>query len=471
MAAQTPLVSRSRWIIASLSASVLLSSLGTSIANVALPRFTEVFGASFQQVQWIVLAYLMAITTLIVTVGRFGDIFGRRRLLLAGIMVFTVSSGLCGLAPSLPMLIAARALQGTGAAVMLALTMTFVADTVPKDRVGSAMGVLGTMSAIGTALGPSLGGVLIAGFDWRAIFFVNLPLGALSLFFAHRYLPADLPKSASDRVRIDFVGMLLLGLSLGLYALAMTQGHGSFGAANWALLSGSALGVAIFIAAELKTTAPLIRMSLFANPVLSAGFAMSALVSAVVMSTLIVGPFYLSRGLGLDAAVVGAILSIGPIIAALTGIPAGRSVDRFGAGWMTIAGLVAVAGGAVALSQIPMSFGVLGYIGPIAVVTAGYALFQAANNTSVMADLPTDQRGVVSGMLNLSRNLGLVTGAAVLGSVFARASATADMTTAAPQAIANGMHATVAAAAGLASFALVLAVKGATLHSTSQANL
>ena len=251
----------------------------------------------------------------------------------------------------------------------------------------------------------------------------------------------------------------------------MTQGHGSFGPANWALLAGSALGVAVFIVVELKTTAPLIRMPLFANPVLSAGFAMSGLVSAVVMSTLIVGPFYLSRGLGLDAAVVGAILSIGPIIAALTGIPAGRSVDRFGAGWMTIAGLVAVAGGAVALSQIPMSFGVLGYIGPIAVVTAGYALFQAANNTSVMADLPTDQRGVVSGMLNLSRNLGLVTGAAVLGSVFARASATADMTTAAPQAIANGMHATFAAAAGLASFALVLAVKGATLHSTSQANL
>ncbi|HRH95450.1 MAG TPA: MFS transporter, partial [Prosthecobacter sp.] len=142
---------------------MLLSSLGTSIANVALPTLAQTFSASFQEVQWIVLAYLLAVTTLIVSVGRLGDILGRRRLLLSGIFLLTAASVLCGFASTLWLLTAARAVQGLGAAIMMALTMAFVGDTVPKARTGSAMGLLGTMSAVGTALGPSLGGVLIAG--------------------------------------------------------------------------------------------------------------------------------------------------------------------------------------------------------------------------------------------------------------------------------------------------------------------
>ena len=169
-----------QWALTSLSLSMLLSSLGTSSANVALPALAEVFHASFQEVQWIVLAYLLAITTLIVSAGRLGDIIGRRRLMLAGIFLFTMASLLCGGAPALWLLIAARAAQGLGAAVMMALTMAFVGELVPKSRTGRAMGLLGTMSAIGTALGPSLGGVLISALGWRAIFLVNLPASACS---------------------------------------------------------------------------------------------------------------------------------------------------------------------------------------------------------------------------------------------------------------------------------------------------
>ena len=166
----------------------------------ALPTLAQAFGASFQDVQWVVLAYLLAITTLIVSVGRLGDIIGRRRLLLAGICLFTAASRLCGIAPTLWLLIAARAVQGLGAAVMLALTMAFVGETVPKERTGSAMGLLGTMSAIGTALGPSLGGVLIAGFGWRAIFLVNVPLGLVTLR-ARSSLPARRSPAAAARSR------------------------------------------------------------------------------------------------------------------------------------------------------------------------------------------------------------------------------------------------------------------------------
>src|SRR3954452_13750310 len=194
-----------RGALTSLSLSMLLSSLGTSIANVALPTLAEAFGASFQEVQWIVIAYLLAITTLVVSAGRLGDLTGRRRLLLGGFAVFTVASVLCGVAPTLGLLIAARAAQGLGAAIMMALTLAFVGDTVPKERTGSAMGLLGTMSAIGTALGPSLGGVLIAGFGWRAIFLVNAALGILAFVLAYRHLPAD-GQAHNTRLRADRAG-------------------------------------------------------------------------------------------------------------------------------------------------------------------------------------------------------------------------------------------------------------------------
>ena len=183
--------SSARWILASLSLSMLLSSIGTSIANVSLPTLAQAFDASFQQVQWVVIAYLVAITTVIVSVGRLGDMTGRRRLLLIGIVLFTLASVLCGVSSTLGLLLVARAAQGLGAAIMMTLTMAFVAQTVPPASIGKAMGLLGTMSAIGTALGPSLGGLLIAGFGWRAIFLVNLPLGLMIYLLAHPIRPAS----------------------------------------------------------------------------------------------------------------------------------------------------------------------------------------------------------------------------------------------------------------------------------------
>ena len=447
-----------RWVLAGLSLAMLLSSLGTSIANVGLPAIAQAFGASFQAVQWIVLAYLLAITTLIVSVGRLGDLTGRRRLMLTGIVVFTLASSLCGLAPTLWLLIAARAAQGLGAAIMMALAMAFVGETVPKARSGSAMGLLGTMSAVGTALGPSLGGLLIAALSWRAIFLVNLPLGVVAFVLAHRHLPADQPRPKGARVRFDRAGTLLLASTLAAYALAMTIGRGSFGPLNTALLLVAVGGVGLFVLAEARVASPLIRLTIFRDPALTASLVMSVLVSTVMMATLVVGPFYLSRALGLDAARVGLALSVGPIAAALTGVPAGRIADRFGAPGMTIVGLVAIAAGSLALALLPLTRGIAGYLAPIVVITVGYALFQTANNTAVMAEVAADQRGVMSGLLNLSRNLGLITGASVMGAVFALASATSDVTTAAPAAVATGMRVTFALAAILIVAATAVAV-------------
>jgi MFS family permease len=341
---------------------------------------------------------------------------------------------------------------------MMTLTMAFVGETVPKAKTGSAMGLLGTMSAIGTALGPSIGGVLIASFGWPFIFFVNAPLGILTFLLAYRYLPVDRLQVKTARAGFDYAGTLLLALTLAAYALAMTLGRGSFGMLNIALLLATAIGFGFFVFIVRRAAPPLIRLDMFREPGLSASLAMSTLVSTVMMATLVVGPFYLARGLGLETWLVGLSLSVGPLVAALTGIPAGRIVDRFGTGRMTVVGLIGIGVGSFVLSIMPVSFSVAGYVAPIIIITACYALFQTANNTGMMTDVHPEQRGVISGILNLSRNLGLITGASVMGAVFASTSGTIDITTAHPDAVVFGMRITFAVAATLMVIALVIAV-------------
>lgn len=431
--------------LGALALPMLLASLGVSIANVALPDLARAFAVPFARVQWVVLAYLLAVTVTVVLAGRLGDRFGHRRLLLAGLALFSAASLLAGLAPSFGLLVAARTLQGAGGAVLMALTVALVRETVAPGRTGTAMGLLGTMSAIGTALGPSLGGLLLAGPGWRWLFLAMAPLGAAAFLFAARTLPASTGKPA---VRgFDITGVVLLGMALGAYALAMTGAGGDL--PRPALLAGAVVAFALFLLAERRAAFPLVPPGALRERGLAAALGVNAVVAAVMMATLVVGPFHLSRALGLDAVWVGLVMSVGPGISILGGVPSGRLVDRFGAGRIMLAGLVLLTTGALALALVPVAAGVAGYVAAILVLTPGYQLFQAANNTAVMADVPADRRGIVSGLLGLSRNLGLVTGAAVLGALFAWASGSADVATAAPDAVAHGLDVTFGTAAAL----------------------
>ena len=350
--------------LAALALAMLLSSLGTSIANVALPALAQAFGAPYRQLQWIVLAYLLAMTAVVVLAGWLGDKLGRRRLLLAGIGLFSSASLLCALAPSLRWLVAARAAQGCGAAVMTALAMAMAASGGPQARSGRAMGLLASMSAAGTALGPALGGLLIAGFGWPAVFTACMALGALAWMMAYRWVPRDTPQARA-------------GGPAG--AGALLRDH-----RRWAACAANAL------------------------------------IATVMMTTLVVGPFHLQAALGLDAARTGLVMSLGPLAAMLAGLPAGRMVDRFGAGRMTLAGLAVMGMGCAALALLPPSLGVPGYAAPLALLTVGYALFQAAHNSAVMDAVLPGQRGLMSGLLNLWRQIGLIAGIAVMGALFAR---------------------------------------------------
>ncbi|TFW31340.1 MFS transporter [Massilia horti] len=447
---------RPKLALASLSLAMLLPSLGTSIANIALPTLAEVFGAPFQHIQWIILAYLLAITTSLVSAGRFGDLVGRRRVVLAGIGLFMLGSVFCATANVLAMLVAARALQGFGAAIMMALTMALATEAVPKNRIGSAMGMLATMSAVGTALGPSLGGLLIASYGWQSIFLINVPLGLATFVLAYVSLPRTRPAQTRN-ANFDYAGTLVLAVTLTAYAVAMTLGRGRFGLVNACLLVLAVLGTALFVRVERKAQSPLISLAVLRMPQTSGNFVMSGLIATVIMATLVVGPFYLSGAMGLPPAQVGLVMSTGPFAAAVIGIPAGRLVDRLGAPFMTRVGLSAMVAGTLGLAILPAEAGIQGYVAALVTITAGYGLFQAANNTAVMAGVAPEQRGVISGVLTLSRNLGLISGASLMGALFSFGSGMREPGRAAPAALATGLHVTMAAATLLIVVAIVIA--------------
>ncbi|WP_240655278.1 MFS transporter [Rhodovarius crocodyli] len=363
---------------------MLLASLGTSIANIALPTLAEAFSAPFARVQAVVVAYLAALTASVVIAGRLGDGYGLKRMLVAGLAIFAAGSLLCAVAPDLWLLIGARALQGTGAAFLMTLAMALMRQTAGEMRVGRAMGLLGTISALGTALGPSLGGLMIPMTGWRGIFWVQVPLAVLALILAVTTLPHE-PEKRKPRFP-----------------------------ASWS-----------------KTDRSLVP-----------NLAVNILVAAVMMATLVVGPFYLSLGLGLEATQVGLVMAVGPVISIFSGVPSGRLVDGWGSCRVLAVGLTLLTVGATLLAFAPHMTGVVGYLLSITVLTPGYQLFQAANNTAALADVPKDRRGTVSGALNLSRNIGLIAGASLMGTVFAFGVGTGEFTNASPTDIAAGMRLT-----------------------------
>lgn len=437
--------------VTSLSLTLLMAGLDTSIANTSLPSLAAAYGASFASAQWIVLAYLLAVTSLTVVAGRLGDLAGRRRVFLAGLALFTLTSSINAVAPSLWWLVAARAAQGACAATMLALSYALIND-IPQASPERNMGRLAAMSAIGTTLGPTVGSA-VAHFSASAVFLVNVPIGAVALVLALRYLPR--PKHCQRaEVRFDAVGTLLLALSLFAYALSMTRG--AWQPLNAALLAGALFGVIAFVWVEQRARSPLVPIATFRNAAFSVSLTASAVVATVVTATLIVGPFYLTRALGLGRGPAGLLLSAGPAAAALTASVAGRLVERLGTSRATMAGLAVMGFGSFLLAVLPLSFSVPGYVIPLVVMTSGYAVFQTANNTSALSDAGAGGRGVSAGLLTLSRNVGQITGASVMGAVFLFATGAGDLQAAEPQAVAHGMRTTLLVATVFIALALGL---------------
>ena len=384
-------------ITITLGLSMLLASLGTSIANIALPTLAEVFLLPFIQVQAVVIGYLISLTITVVIAGRLGDRYGCKSMLIVGLIIFSLASLLCSVAPSLWILVAARSFQGIGAAFLMTLAMALTRQTVSKSQLGRAMGMLGTISALGTALGPVLGGFLLVVSGWQSIFGLQFILAGIAIILARVLLPND------------------------------------------------------YIKKEIPTLT-----SLQTDQNITPNLMVNLLVAAVMMSTLVIGPFYLSLGLNLDQIQVGLIMGIGPVVAILSGIPSGRLVDRWGSRYIVITGLIFLIIGSSMLAILPKLMGISGYIMPIIILTSGYQLFQAANNTMTLADVPKARQGAVSGLLSLSRNMDLIIGASVMGAIFSFGVGTNQLTQATALAIIDGMQLTFICAGALMVVGLLI---------------
>lgn len=403
--------------LAALAGATLLAAMGSSIATVALPSLAAAFPASVAELQWVILAYLLTMTVTIVAAGRLGDLHGHRRLLIIGLGLFIAASLVGAASSSLAMMFGARAVQGVGAAVLTAMPMSIARGAVAADRTGAVMGLLGTMSAVGTALGPSVGGVLMENFGWQAAFLLLAAGGIAVLAMVILAVPAAFPVAQSEQ-RMDWVGTGLLTAGLGLYAVVAA---GPKGLPLWGIVLLLILAVAglwLFVFSQRRVAWPMVPLGLLRHSAISIGLATNLLMGAVMMATLVVGALFLSFGLGLDATATGMVMAVGPVTAALAGIPAGRLTDRLGYDRAMMIGLVETALGAACLAVLPIWWGVAGYVGALIVLTPGFQLFLAANNSTVMRAAPDAQRGMVSGLLGLSRNLGLLTGASAMATLF-----------------------------------------------------
>ncbi|EHS51741.1 major facilitator superfamily MFS_1 [Rhizobium sp. PDO1-076] len=458
------------FVLVSVAGSMLLGSLGISIATVALPPLSRSFAAPIADVQWVVLAYLLAVTASIVVAGRLGDLFGHGRTLFAGLVVFTLASIACTFAPTLPVLIAARLVQGLGGAALMAMPVSIIRDTISKERIGSAMGLLGTMSAVGTALGPSLGGILMVAFGWRAAFLALAGVAALLLIVATFSVPRNINPAGRAVKGLDLVGMVLLALSLTTYSLAMSGSKAGLAVDQRLLLPIALAAMLAFVLFERRCGSPLVPIPLLHDPIIGPSLATNFLVATVMMSTLVVGPFFLAFGLGLNDAMVGLVMAIGPLTAAFAGIPAGRLTDRFGAPLMLSAALLQIVIGLVCLALLPGLIGVPGYIVALVFLTPGFQLFLAANNTMVMGTVADERRGLVSGLLGLSRNLGFVTGASAIASLFSMALGDRPITDAPAALIGNAFTTTSLMAATLPIAALVISRLSSRRFGTDKAN-
>ncbi|TRD15563.1 MFS transporter [Palleronia caenipelagi] len=445
-------------ILITLAAATLTASLGISVASVLLPTLARSFSATVSDVQWVVLAYLMSVTVTIVSAGRLGDLLGHRRVLIAGLVIFIAASVLSAMASSLGVLVSRRALQGLGGAILIALPMSLARDLVPTERLGTAMGLLGTTSAVGTALGPSLGGLLLTWGDWRMAFWLLAGFASATLVLSVISITRRSERVGASIREIDFAGTFVLAVALSAYALATSGGAAGIPLSPTVLIPGALIAIAFFVLVETRVAAPLVPMTLLRDRTTGIGFVMNLTVGTIMMSTLVVGPFFLAFSLGLNETLIGLVMAVGPVVSGLSGVPAGRLTDRLGARRVMVIGLVQTMLGLLCLAFLPRYFGVGGYVAALITLTPAFQLFLAANNTAVLADASKEQRGRLSGLLGLSRNLGLMTGASAMSTLFVFILGTADAAQAPLADIAHAFSMTFTAASVMALVTLGLAI-------------
>lgn len=457
---------RKWWALAAIGSGVLLSTIDASIVNIATNTFVEVFDSNLNVVEWVLLSYLLTLTCLLLMMGRLGDMIGKRRVYVAGFVLFTVASALCGLAPSIGALIGFRVLQAVGAAMIQAVGPALLVMVFPREQRGTALGAVGSFVAVGILIGPALGGILLRYVGWESIFYVNVPIGIIGVWLSLRSLPAD--SVARGDQRFDYVGAGLLAVSLFGLLLGLTEGPhwGWFDLRVLGLFAlATATGIA-FVVWERRATQPMVRLSIFRRPAFSFNLLAGLILFCGLSFNLLLTPLFLQLVFRFDLQTTGLVLMSLPIALSVTSPLSGRLSDRIGSQVLTIVGLVCTSLGLFGLSTMRVDTPLPLMIALLVLVGIGVGLFQSPNNSTVLGNAPPEALGVASSLLAVVRTLGNTAGIALAGavwssSVFAILGAPIDpVTSAPPDVLAGGFDIAMRVAAGFALLAIVPSLFG-----------
>jgi EmrB/QacA subfamily drug resistance transporter len=451
------------WAMLGIGLGVLMFTIDTSIVNIALPTLVNELHTTFATIQWVVLSYLLIVTALVLGAARLGDMLGKKRLYNIGLVIFTISSLLCGVAPSVYYLIGFRALQGLGAVFISALGAAIITEVFPNSERGRALGIIGAIVSLGVALGPTVGGLLIGIRGWRTIFLVNIPIGIVASFIVARVVPPSARSSAKQR--FDWLGSLVIMATLTCFALGMTEGQnkGFNSAIALTLLAVAAIGLICFIAIEARIQQPMLELSIFRNLQFSLSLLMGVLVFISIAGLIFILPFFLELVLHYSTQQVGLLLAVSPVLGGIVAPFSGSLSDRLGPRIISLLGLVLMIIGCLLLSTVDAQLTQLGYILRVAPFGIGLGMFQSPNNSAIMGGVSRERLGIASGLLSLTRTFGQTTGVPLLGALFAALTLTsahlvpsANVTTAPAEALVYGVQHTLRIAAGILSVATAL---------------
>ncbi len=395
-----------------------MATLDGSIVNISLPKIQEAFGIDLPTVEWVSVAYLLVVGSLLLPFGRLGELLTFRRVYLTGFVLFTVASVLCGLAPAAGGLIAARVAQGIGAAMLQAMGPAIVAATFGPGERGRALGLNAISVAIGLSLGPALGGFLTEFGTWRAIFFVNAPVGVVAVLWAARVLPLD---EARARVPFDLVGAGLSSAGLLGLLLALSEGQ------SWGWTSPAVVGLGLvfvvcgvaFVVVELRVRHPMLDLRLFQVRAFAAGNASVVLAFVGLFTATFLLPFLLEDAAGYAPLDAGLLLTPIPIAQAIVAPFSGALSDRIGPRIPASLGMAVAALGLIALTTLPDAFAVPDLVWRLLVVGIGMGLFTSPNSSAVLGSVPRPRIGTASGTLAQMRIDGQALGIALSAAVVA----------------------------------------------------
>lgn len=410
---------KNKWyVVLAVGSGAFLATIDGSIVNVSLPTITASLKTNFATIQWVVLAYLLTVATLMLSIGRLGDILGKKRIYMLGFAVFTIASIFCGLASHVYTLIGLRIVQGIGASMIMALGAAIITEAFPENERGKALGIMGAVIAVGIVTGPALGGLVIDLLSWHWIFFMNIPVGITGIWMVWRFIPDFKPL---HKQRFDALGasILFACLSCLLIGLSLGQQRGFSHSTVLALLPASLVLMLVFIWIENHVEQPMIQLGLFKNPLLCVNLFTGWISFVAIGGIFILFPFYLSIILGYPTMKVGLLMSVIPISLGIFSPLAGGLSDRWGGRPIIILGLVVLFFGYLASSTLTTQTTAAEFMMRIVWIGVGTGLFVSPNNSAIMGAGPKEHLGIVSGLMAMSRTLGQTVGIAVIGTLWA----------------------------------------------------